>query len=705
MTASPQALSVSTAHPAARLRAWAAPVACVRFVNEERAAQLGKLGITSIGQLLYHKPLRYLDMTHVSTLAEVRLGDATVIGQVYEVRERRPRPRLLVTEVALTDGTGTLLGVWFNQRWVKKTFLPGETVAFAGSVKLEYGLNRIVQPFFEKLDDGASPANLGRILPVHPTTEGLSVGWLRRIIAAALDDFADVADYLPQDLLEERALAPYAQALRQLHFPDTLARAEEARRRLAYGEFFDFQLLMARRGHQARGSGKATRHVTSGPLLTRLRAELPLTLTPDQQRAVEEILADLAAPEAMNRLLLGDVGTGKTLVATFGLVAAADTGVQAAMMAPTEVLAQQYAYKVGPQLDALGISWELLTSSTSASERERIKQGLAQGSVTVAFGTHALLEDDITFKDLTLSIIDEQHRFGVEQRQALQRKASLPDVLIMTATPIPRTLALLAYGDLQISYLRTRPVKGAGVTTHLIDVTKLGQVYDAVRKAAAAGQQAYVVCALVEDSEALDAHSVEAEAARLKSQVFSDLSVEILTGKMRPAQKAETMARFRAGEIQVLVATTVIEVGVDIAAATVMVVLDADRFGLAQLHQLRGRVGRAEVPGQVWLVARHANDQARERLRALETIDDGFRLAELDLEMRGAGELLGARQSGLARFATGDVLTDADLVAAARADAQRFADDTCLRATPSLALLELRVAQLEADIAAEGQLI
>jgi len=688
------------------MQAWGAPVASARYVNEERAAQLGKLGITRIGQLLYHKPLRYLDLTHTSTLAEVHLGEATVIGQVYEVKERRPRPHLLVTEVTITDGTGTLIGVWWNQRWVKKSFLPGETVAFAGNVKLEYGFNRIVQPFYEKLGgaEGAlrleGPTHLGRILPVHPTTEGLSVGWLRRVIAAAIDDYADVPEYLPQSLLGARNLMPYAQALHQLHFPDTLESAEKARRRLAYGEFFDFQLLMARRGWQARHSGKGTCHVTNGPLLARMRAELTVTLTADQECAVAEILADLALPEAMNRLLLGDVGTGKTLVATFALVAAADSDTQVAMMAPTEVLAQQYAHKIGPQLDALGISWGLLTSSTPSAERTRIQQGLADGNVTVAFGTHALLETDIIFKELALVIIDEQHRFGVEQRQGLQKKAAAPDALIMTATPIPRTLALLTYGDLQISYLRTRPIAGAGVTTHLVDATKLGEAYATVRRVVAAGQQAYVVCALVEESDALDVRSVEEEATHLKTDEFENLSVEILTGKMRPVDKEATMERFRAGVTQVLVATTVVEVGVDVPNATVMIVLDADRFGLAQLHQLRGRVGRGAIAGQVWLVARHANAEARQRLQALVDIDDGFRLAELDLEMRGAGELLGSRQSGLASFAVGDVLADADLVTAVRTDVGPFAAGEPFAATE--ALLGLRIATFETELAADG---
>ena len=689
------------AHPAQRMLAWDDPVATARFVDAERAALLAKLDITRIGHLLSHRPLRYLDLTHSSTLAEVSRGEATVQGTVYEVKERRPRPRLLVTEVALVDNTGTLLGVWFNQPWVKKAFAVGETVAFAGEVVFDYGFNRIIQPFYEKLAEAGQPVNLGRILPVHPTTEGLSLGWLRRIVAAATDDYAQVPEYLPPALLDQRGLMPLAQALRELHFPETLERASEARRRLAYGEFFDFSLLMARRGLRARQAGQGRRHVIDGRGLALLRETLSgeLTLTADQETAITEITRDMAAPDVMNRLLLGDVGTGKTLVALFALLCAVDTGTQAAMMAPTEVLAQQYAARLGPRLDELGVRWALLTSSTTAPERTRILQGLADGSIAVAFGTHALIERAVSFKDLTLIVIDEQHRFGVEQRQALLGKAQAPDVLIMTATPIPRTLALIGYGDLQTSYLRTRPITGAGVRTQLVDATGTAQAYRAVREAVAAGHQAYVVCALIEDSEASDLRSVEEEARHLKSAVFSDLRVEILTGKMTAAEKETTMERFVSGKIQVLVATTVIEVGIDVANATVMIVLDADRYGLAQLHQLRGRVGRGPVSGEVWLVARHASDQGRQRLRALVEIDDGFRLAELDLKMRGAGELLGSRQSGIPRFRIGDVAVDGELVEAAHCDAQ-----ACRQLSASEALLELRVTQLESDLRLEGQL-
>ncbi len=687
-----QALLSSAAQ---RMQAWSWPVARARFVNDERAALLSRLGLTSIADLLYHKPLRYLDLRHTASLATVPLGEATVAAEVYEVKERYVRPKFMVTEVTLFDGTGVLLGVWFNQKWVKRAFKVGETVAFAGTVKLEYGFKRIVQPFYEKLNDENAPAHVGRILPVHSTTEGLSVGWMRRIIAAALDDFADVPEYLPPAITTRRNIPLLPTALRNLHFPPTPEAAEAARRRLAYGEFFDFSLLMERRHEQRTHAAQAFSHVIQGPLLKRFMHELIFTLTPDQEQATREILADMARPEIMQRMLLGDVGTGKTLVAAFALIAAVDSGVQATMMAPTEVLAQQYAEKLGPQLDALGIRWVLLTGSTPRSAREAILNDLASGATSIIFGTHALLEDVVHFADLRLVIIDEQHRFGVNQRAKLSEKSEGADLLVMSATPIPRTLALVAYGDLTTSYLRTRPVPGAGVRTHLINSTGLSDAYAAIRAAVAAGHQAYVICALVEDSDAIDARSVAAESEHLKNEEFAGFEVGVLTGKLASDEKEAIMQRFRSGEIQVLVATTVIEVGVDIPNATVMVILDADRFGLAQLHQLRGRVGRGSVAGDVWLVARGKGKEAHERLQALLDTDDGFALAELDLRQRGAGELLGARQSGMAQFAVGDLVADSELVRAARQDSEELlAYDADFGQEPQ-ALLALRIASLE----------
>ena len=389
----------------------------------------------------------------------------------------------------------------------------------------------------------------------------------------------------------------------------------------------------------------------------------------------------MAAPHPMNRLLLGDVGTGKTVVAAHALAACADSASQAAMMAPTEVLAAQYARAVGPLLDAAGVSWALLTGSTAAAERRSVLAGLTDGSITVAFGTHALIQPDVAYRRLTLAVVDEQHRFGVQQRLALRSKGGSPDLLVMTATPIPRSLALTLYGDLDTTYLRSRP-KGRGVdhvVTRLVPMSGRADAYQEVRDAVASGHQAYVVCALVDESDALQAKAATSEARRLQRQVFPDLRVGLLTGPMPSAAKTEAMERFRAGETDILVATTVIEVGVDVPRATVLIVEDADRFGLSQLHQLRGRVGRGEEPGLVMLFADPKTDDGRARMDAIVSTNDGFELAELDLRLRGEGEVLGDRQSGVPGLRLASLVNDMDLLQMAREDARAI-----LEADPAL---------------------
>ena len=545
-----------TGHPdrIARLSAHRLPVANARFVDGARAECLERLGISTIGDLVRHFPFRYLDLTRVESLVRVRPGDdATVVGRVHEVKVKKVRPRLSVTEVALVDGTGVILGVWFNQPWVSQRFAVGERVAFSGKVTLDYGLKKITSPFFEKLaaeDDAESAA---RILPVHRSTDGLTTGWLRRLVAAAVDDFADIPDHLPASLRIKRDLVSLGSALRGIHFPDSIATADSARHRLAYDELLLLQLYMAMRRHSLTRENAGIAHVIEGPHLRALREAIPFELTADQARATEEILNDMAEPRPMNRLLLGDVGTGKTVVAAQALACVADSGAQAAMMAPTEVLATQYAEKVGPLLDAADIRWGLLTGSTSAARRRELLRLTADGSLSVLFGTHALLEQAVTFSRLSLAIVDEQHRFGVNQRLGLRGKGASADLLVMTATPIPRSLALTLYGDLASSYLRERPNASAGVTTHLVKPHTATPAHTAVRNAVAQGQQAYVVCSLVDESDAAQAKAATREADRLANQVFPDLKVGLLTGRMRPAEKAAAMAAFRSGETDVLV--------------------------------------------------------------------------------------------------------------------------------------------------------
>jgi len=649
------------------------PASTVRLVDSRRAEALARLGVRSVDDLLRHYPFRYLDLSATADLRSVAVGsDATVVGRVHEIKVKRPRPRLTITEVAIVDGTGALIGVWFNQPYMEQRFRVGERVAFAGTVVFEYGMKQMRSPFVEKLPDEERGPQIARILPIHKATEGLSTNWIRRLIAEALDLAGDQPDPLPAALRMHRSLMPLSAALRAIHFPETMAEAAVARRRLAYEELLAIQLAMALRRHRMTDALQGRQHTVDGPRLAALAAALPFELTCDQARAVSDILRDMASAHPMNRMLLGDVGTGKTAVAAHAIAACADSGTQAAMMAPTEVLAQQYARAVGPLLDAAGITWRLLTGSTKSAERSEILNGLADGSITAAFGTHALIQERVEFDALSLAIVDEQHRFGVNQRLALRGKGEAIDLLVMTATPIPRSLALTLYGDLEASYLRERP-GGRGVDhvrTRVVPMSGRADAYAAVRAAVSKGQQAYVVCALVDESDATQAKAATAEARRLQRQVFSELRVGLLTGQMPSAEKTAVMERFRAGEIDVLVETTVIEVGVDVPRATVMIVEDADRFGLAQLHQLRGRVGRGTEPGEVLLFADPKSADARARMDAIVSTNDGFELAELDLKLRGEGEVLGDRQSGLPGLRLASLATDTELLECSRADAQ-----------------------------------
>lgn len=669
-------MSVSEGQRSARIEAaaaWDEPVSVVRLVDARRVEALARLGVQCVGDLIRHYPFRYLDLTATANLRSVPVGaDATVVGKVHEIKVKRPRPRLTITEVALVDGTGALIGVWFNQPYIEQRFRVGERVAFAGTVTFEFGLKQMRSPFVEKLPDEDRGPEIARILPVHRATEGLSTNWIRRLVTEALAMAGDQPDPLPAGLRIRRGLMPLASALRAIHFPDSMAEAAEARRRLAYEELLAIQLAMASRRHRLSEALVGREHRTDGPYLASVRHALPFALTADQARAVGEILADLASGHPMNRMLLGDVGTGKTAVAAHALAVCADSGTQAAMMAPTEVLAQQYSRALGPLLDAAGITWCLLTGSTKTARRAEILTGLADGSIGVAFGTHALIQEGVSFASLSLAIVDEQHRFGVAQRLALRGKGDAIDMLVMTATPIPRSLALTLYGDLETSYLRERPSgRGPGhITTRVVPRSGRADAYGAVKAAVARGQQAYVVCALVDESDLTQARAATAEARRLQRQVFSELRVGLLTGQMPPAEKTAVMDRFRSGEIDVLVATTVIEVGVDVPRATVMIVEDAERFGLAQLHQLRGRVGRGEHPGEVLLFADPKTPEGRARMEAITSTEDGFALADLDLRLRGEGEVLGDRQSGVPGLRLASLATDAALLDEAREDAR-----------------------------------
>ena len=655
------------------------------YVAGARAEALGRLGVATARDLLLRIPRRDLDFSHALTIEEAPIGEvATLVGTVEGVAAKRTRSRMSVVEVALVDDTGLIKLAFFKQPWIVRQIARGDRLAVMGKVEFAYGFKQMRAPHIEKLE---AEAGSGTILPVHPATEGLSAAWMRRIVSSALERVGSFQDPLPAPLRARRQLMSAARALRGVHFPSALEEVAPARRRLAYDELLCLQLALRLRNDENLLGVPAHAH-QAGEHVERLRAALPFRLSDEQEGAAGEILADMASPERiMNRLLLGDVGTGKTAVALFALAAVADSGTQAAVMAPTGVLAQQYAVKCGPVLDAIGVSWALVTGSTPASERARAAAGLAAGEITVAFGTQALLSDDVAFRRLTCVVIDEQHRFGTRQRNDLRAKGPGADLLVMTATPIPRTLALSVYGDLDVSIIRHRPRAGAGVATKVLTEPSRDVAYGAVREALAAGEQAYVVCPLVEESledeDGPDAlapegegtarlHDVASEAERLE-RVLPGARIGRLHGRMRPAEKDAAIAAFRAGETDILVSTTVVEVGVDVPAATVMVVENGERFGLATLHQLRGRVGRGDKPGRCFIMApARASRSTRDRLEALEKTADGFALAELDLRLRHEGEILGYRQSGGVSLRFVDLDRDVDIIEYAQIDAREL---------------------------------
>ncbi len=690
------------------------------YVTDARAEAFARRGIRTVEDLLYHLPHRFLDFTHACRIEEAPLGSAcTVAATVDRVQGRRARSGVHVTEVSVVDETGVLIATFFKQPWIVQQLKPGDYVALIGKVEFSYGFKRMTAPLYEKVEVAAG---VGAILPVHYVTEGISVAWWRRIVATALERTGAVCDPLPPRLRARRRLMSRARALRAAHFPAQMPEADEARRRLAYEEVLVLQLALRLRNDPDVLGIPAVAHV-QGAHVEALRRALPFSLTDEQEACVADIFADMASPaHVMNRLVLGDVGTGKTAVAAFALASVADTGTQACVMAPTSVLAQQYAVKLGPVLEAAGISWALLTGATPAAEREDVCARLATGSLTVLFGTHAVLSDDVRFARLSLAVIDEQHRFGVHQRGELRAKGPGADLLVMTATPIPRTLALSVYGDLDTSYIRTRPVAGAGVATKVLTERNRDIAYTAVREALAAGRQAYVICPLVEPTDSADEledvpgvardeatgeeaavrlHAVSEEVERL-ARLFPEARVAALTGRMPAAEKDAVIGAFRAGEIGVLVSTTVVEVGVDVPNATVMLIENGDRFGLATLHQLRGRVGRGAVAGQCYIVtfARKSGraSAAQERLEALEATSDGFKLAEIDLRLRHEGEILGFRQHGGVSLRFVDLEADGELIEAARGDALELLRYARRLDAPALRPLRLEVVRRYGDV-------
>lgn len=667
-----------------------APIQYVKGVGPQRARLLARLGIEARRDLLYHLPLRYEDHSNPLPLRDVVSGEeVTVVARIARGRAVQGRFRRGSRfEATLEDETGTLEAVWFNQAYLAKVLVDGARVVLHGKVGTRKGRLQLQNPSHDLLDDGeeASPG----LVPVYPLTEGMYQRTLRRLAREAVLDLADgEEDRLPPAIRGD--LPALADALRALHLPESEAALEPARRRLALEELLILQIALALKQRHEQAPDPAAAVVPAGDLVPRLRGSLPFAFTSAQERATGEILADLSAPRPMTRLLQGDVGSGKTVVAASALAAAIDAGQQGALMAPTEILADQHAATLSRLFEPLGITPRRLLGGMSKADRSHLLDGLAAGDVPLVVGTHALIEPDVVFAHLGLIVIDEQHRFGVGQRAALRGKTGLPNTLVMTATPIPRTLSLTLYGDLDLTLLDEMPPGRIPVETEWKRPRSLPKVWQAVRKDVAAGRQAFVVCPLVEESEKVEAQAATDLAAELSQGPLSEIRVGLLHGRMKRAEKDEVMTAFRDGEIQVLVATTVIEVGVDVPNASHMVVLNAERFGLAQLHQLRGRVGRGGGKARCTLVSHGGGEDTRRRLRVLVDSQDGFRVAEEDLALRGPGEYFGTRQSGLPALRFADLTRDTALLDRARRTARELVEADPELAAPELAPLARQV--------------
>ena len=606
---------------------------------------------------------------------------------------RGNRKFLLIT---VDDGTAAMQVAYFGQPWLQRQFKRGGQVVLSGTVELFRGQCMMTNPEWEMLERDNLHTN--RIVPVYPLTKGLAARTMRRLMRQVLEDFKGrVPDYMPESVLDRTGLVDLGWALEQVHFPDSFDTLVHAQTRLSFDELFLFQMGML-------GSRREWQSVPGQPLhvpdewLDQYLAALPYPLTGAQQRALGDIRADLARDVPMNRLLQGDVGSGKTVVATIALAIAVQQGKQAALMAPTSILAEQHFRSIGALLrHAPGgehMQVRLLTGNTSGPERDEIYRGLAEGWIHVVIGTHALIQEGVAFHDLAVAVIDEQHRFGVEQRGALRGKGTNPHILIMTATPIPRTLALTIYADLDLSIIDEMPPGRTPVDTRVLTIAERERAYGFIQSQIAAGRQAFIIYPLVEASEKItDLGAAVDDYERLKNQVFPKLRVGLLHGRMSPAEKEEVMAAFAAGTIDILASTSVVEVGIDVPNASVMLIENAEHFGLAQLHQFRGRVGRGPHKSYCLLVAGTTTNETNERLMAMEETTDGFKLAEIDWEMRGPGDLLGVRQSGMSQFRLSELMNPRLVELAQREARTVYAEDSAL-AQPEHGLLVRRIQTL-----------
>lgn len=668
-----------------------APITSIPGIKAALASKFDKLGVKTIRDLLYFFPRRHIDYSHRKLISELEVGaEQTIVATIWEAAQKGHGYRMRTTEAVVGDESGNIRVIWFNQPYLAKKLTTNSQIVLSGRVAEFRGRKVFQSPEWELLESD-DLVHTGRLVPVYPLTAGLYPRTVRRLVKGTLDRWLpELPDFLPEGVRVSAGLLPLPEAIRQAHYPDNELSKGQARKRLAFDELFLIQLgvLAKKRDWQEEGIGNAFN--TDSSCLQPFFDSLPYKLTSAQVRALAEIQTDLSKPRPMSRLLQGEVGSGKTVVATAAMLLSAANSYQAALMAPTEILAEQHFNTICSLLGRAGsessdgkpvrkfssmlsdhISVGLLTGGLKESAKQELQERVSAGEIDIIIGTHALIQKGVDFRNLGLCVVDEQHRFGVMQRSALRGKGSCPHVLVMSATPIPRTLALTLYGDLDLSVLDELPPGRVEIKTRFLTPEQRQKAYDFVRKQVAEGRQAFIICPLIEESEAIETKAAITEYEHLSRSIFPDLRLGLLHGRLNSAEKDEVMQRFRSGELDILVSTPVVEVGVDIPNATVMLIEGADRFGLAQLHQFRGRVGRGQHQSYCLLLADTPSAEAKERLSLLERIHNGFTLAEEDLRLRGPGEFFGTRQSGLPDLKMAK-LSDVELLELARKEAIRL---------------------------------